>query len=35
MELRLPTSEELKLAYERDMTPAFPRAERKPLRSIE
>ena len=35
MELRLPTSEELKLAYERDMTPAFPRAERKPLHVIE
>lgn len=35
MELRLPTSEELKLAYERDMTPAFPRAERKPLHAIE
>lgn len=34
MELRLPTAEELKLAYERDMTPAFPRAERKPLRAI-
>lgn len=35
MELRLPTSEELRLAYRRDMTPAFPRAERKPLHVIE
>ena len=35
MELRLPTSEELRLAYGRDMTPAFPRTERKPLRVIE
>ena len=34
MELRLPTGEELKLAYKRDMTPAFPSAERKPLRAI-
>ena len=34
MELRLPTGEELKLAYRRDMTPAFPRMERRPLRVI-
>lgn len=35
MELRLPTHEELKFAYERDMVPAFPRAELKPLNAIE
>ena len=35
MELRLATPEQTALAYERDMIPAFPPAELKPLKNIE
>lgn len=35
MEMRLPTREELRTAYRRDMIPAFPPSERRPLARIE
>lgn len=35
MELRLPTIEQLRMAYDRDLKEAFPAAELKPLRSME
>ncbi len=35
MELRLPTNQQLKTVYDRDLREAFPPAELKPLRSIE
>lgn len=34
LELRLPTGEQLKQIYERDLKPAFPAAELKPLREM-
>ena len=35
MKLRIPTPEQLKLAYERDLTASFPQAELKPLAAME
>ena len=35
MKLRIPTPEELKLAYERDLSASFPKAELKPLAAME
>ena len=35
MELRIPTLEELRMAYRRDMLEAFPAAELKPLQAME
>ena len=35
MELRLPTSEQLSMVYERDLRASFPPAELKPLAAIE
>ncbi len=35
MELKLPTPEQMKLVYDRDLKPSFPAAELKPLHSME
>ena len=35
MELRLPTPEQLRTVYDRDLKTSFPAAELKPLRNIE
>ena len=35
MELRIPTREQLRTVYDRDLRAAFPTAELKPLRNIE
>ena len=35
MELRLPSPEQLRTVYDRDLKEAFPAAELKPLRNIE
>ena len=35
MELRLPSVEQLRTVYDRDLKEAFPAAELKPLRNIE
>ena len=35
MELRIPSPEQLKTVYDRDLKEAFPEAELKPLRNIE
>lgn len=35
MELKLPTAAQLAEAYERDLMPSFPAAERKPLRAMQ
>ena len=35
MELKLPTLEQLRLVYDRDLREAFPQAELKPLASME
>ena len=35
MELRIPTLEQLRTVYDRDLRASFPAAELKPLRNIE
>ena len=34
MELRIPSPEQLRTVYDRDLKPSFPAAELKPLRNI-